>query len=260
MEPWNNRTKFRRYIAAPFENSDPIVINRLIMLYDSLVLRRTKDILSLPGQDVRTRELELSPEEREQYTRTMNILSRRIRQPLQGDEAEDKFGLFQAQLQLRILCNHGTWQKLFSWKKRDVMEEDEAYVGDAGLDAEATCAGCKQPRPILGSNRIYNQFVEKCNHMLCAECLEDCGGENITHCPLCKRFQKRSDAPEPSSPQESDDDEDILMDDAADQPTAQARKRDDAYFNFQGHSTKMEALVNDVKVDLQTTKRYGTSH
>lgn len=233
-----------------------MVIDRLVVLYDSLVLRRTKEILTLPGQDVRTRELEMSPEEKEQYKRTTNILNRRIRQVPGGDETEDKFGLFQAQLQLRILCNHGTWQKLFSWKKRDLMEEEEAWVSEAGLNAEATCAGCKQPRPILGSNRIYHQFIEKCSHILCAECLEDCGGESVISCPLCKRFRKSGTATEPLSPHESDSDEDILMGDGEDSSPAQSKKRDDAYFNFQGHSTKMEALVNDVKVDLQTTKRY----
>ncbi|KAH8911517.1 hypothetical protein BR93DRAFT_873391 [Coniochaeta sp. PMI_546] len=255
VEPWNNRNQFRKHIAAPFENGDTVVIDRLVVLYDSLVLRRTKEILTLPGQDVRTRELEMSPGEKEQYKRTTNILNRRIRQVPGGDETEDKFGLFQAQLQLRILCNHGTWQKLFSWKKRDLMEEEEAWVSEAGLNAEATCAGCKQPRPILGSNRIYHQFIEKCSHILCAECLEDCGGESVISCPLCKRFRKSGTATEPLSPHESDSDEDILMADGEeDSSPAQSKKRDDAYFNFQGHSTKMEALVNDVKVDLQTTK------
>ncbi|KAB5535361.1 SNF2 family domain-containing protein [Coniochaeta sp. 2T2.1] len=258
VEPWNNRNHFRKYIAAPFENKDTVVIERLVMLYDSLVLRRTKEILILPGQDVRTRELELSPEEREQYSRTTNILNRRIRQLPGGDEAEDKFGLFQAQLQLRILCNHGTWQKLFSWKKRDLMEEQELSLGEAGLDAEATCAGCKQPRPILGSNRIHHQFVERCSHMLCAECLEDCGGENITHCPLCRRFKMTTDsAAEPESPRGEDDsdEEDTPMADVEeDRDSGKSKKRDDAYFNFKGHSTKMEALVSDVKQDLHTTK------
>ncbi|KAB5577889.1 SNF2 family domain-containing protein [Coniochaeta sp. 2T2.1] len=258
VEPWNNRNHFRKHIAAPFENKDTVVIERLVMLYDSLVLRRTKEILTLPGQDVRTRELELSPEEREQYSRTTNILNRRIRQLPGGDEAEDKFGLFQAQLQLRILCNHGTWQKLFSWKKRDLMEEQELSLGEAGLDAEATCAGCKQPRPILGSNRIHHQFVERCSHMLCAECLEDCGGENITHCPLCRRFKRTADsAVEPESPRVEDDsdEEDTPMADVEeDQNSGKPKRRDDAYFNFHGHSTKMEALVSDVKQDLHTTK------
>lgn len=209
----------------------------------------------MPGQDVRTRDLELSAEEAEQYKRTFNILNRRIRQIPGGDEAEDKFGLFQAHLQLSILCNHGTWQKLFSWKKRDVMEEQDEWVSKVGLDDEATCAGCKQPRPILGSSRMHKQFIEKCSHILCAECLEDCGGESIISCPLCQRFRKNDVAAEPSSPHESDSDEDTLMADAENPARSDPRKRNDTYFNFQGHSTKMEALVNDVKNDLETTKR-----
>jgi len=228
------------------------------MLYDSLVLRRTKEILTLPGQEMRIRDLELSTDERKQYDRTTKILNRRIRQFSGVDEREDKFGLFQAQLQLRILCNHGTWQKMFSWEKKlDLLEAQEALVG-AGLEVKETCAGCKQPRPILGSNRMHNEFAEKCSHILCSECLEDCGGENITHCPLCRRFTRAKDLTESSSPHDSDGDQDILMEDAADQSTAQSKRRDDGYFNAQGHSTKMEALVSDVKEDLHTTKRYET--
>ncbi|KAJ9139227.1 DNA repair and recombination protein rad5c [Coniochaeta hoffmannii] len=254
VEPWNNRTQFRKHIAAPFENRDRVVKERLVMLYDSLVLRRTKEILTLPGQEMRIRDLELSTDERKQYDRTTKILNRRIRQFSGVDEREDKFGLFQAQLQLRILCNHGTWQKMFSWEKKlDLLEAQEALVG-AGLEVKETCAGCKQPRPILGSNRMHNEFAEKCSHILCSECLEDCGGENITHCPLCRRFTRAKDLTESSSPHDSDGDQDSLMEDAADQSTAQSKRRDDGYFNAQGHSTKMEALVSDVKEDLHTTK------
>lgn len=255
-DPFHSLKVFRKHISTPFENHDTVVIERLVLLYDSLVLRRTKDIIKLPGQENHTRELDLSPDEMEQYNRTTNILNRRIRQFPGTDEPEDKFGLFQVQLQLRILCNHGTWQKLFSWKKRDLLEEVEAVVGEAGLNAEATCTGCKQPRPILGSNKIYNRFVEGCSHMLCAECLEDCGGEDITHCPLCKRFEKTSRGnAQTADIGDGESDEDMSTADDEDVPS-RSGKKDDTYFNFDGHSTKMEALVQDVKVDLLTTKRF----
>jgi SNF2 family DNA or RNA helicase len=246
--PFHSLQQFRKFISVPFEQGDAVVIDRLINLYDSLVLRRTKDILLLPGQVERIRELKLSEGERRQYKSTMNILNRHIRQLVGVHEVESKFGLFQAHLQLRILCNHGTYQKLFSWKKRSLDEEQEALVSEFGLNSEATCEGCRQPRPILGFGRTKNDFVEKCAHVLCADCLDDCGGlqgsEALKHCPLC-RFNKVIQDAEASSSQVVDSGGDVAMEDPG----------EDRYFNDVGHSTKMDALVKDVKENLESTKR-----
>uniref|UniRef100_A0A0D2XLY5 Helicase ATP-binding domain-containing protein n=1 Tax=Fusarium oxysporum (strain Fo5176) TaxID=660025 RepID=A0A0D2XLY5_FUSOF len=52
-----------------------------------------------------------------------------------------QFGMFQMWLQLRIVCNHGTHQKLFSWHRRSLLEEREAIVGTAGQYGEISCVG-----------------------------------------------------------------------------------------------------------------------
>ncbi|ENH67515.1 Putative SWI/SNF-related matrix-associated actin-dependent regulator of chromatin subfamily A member 3-like 1 [Fusarium oxysporum f. sp. cubense race 1] len=52
-----------------------------------------------------------------------------------------QFGMFQMWLQLRIVCNHGTYQKLFSWHRRSLLEEREAIVGAAGQYGEISCVG-----------------------------------------------------------------------------------------------------------------------
>ncbi|KPM46104.1 hypothetical protein AK830_g425 [Neonectria ditissima] len=252
-DEFESMASFRRYLVFPFEQQDPVAKERLVMLYDSLVLRRTKEILHLPGQEERIQKLELSPSELHQYTKTTEILNRYIRQQVGEHEMKSKFGLFQAHLQLRILCNHGTHQKLFAWKKksRSAIDEKEAFLAELGLNAERMCAGCGQPRPIINSNNARNDFVENCAHIFCRDCL-DCLDDSqdaaglLQHCPLCAVSHKvlRNAATRPRTAGHIDEQGDVIMEDA---DNGNAR---DGHFVARGYSTKMTALVKDVKESL----------
>ncbi|KAK1597107.1 SNF2 family domain-containing protein [Colletotrichum navitas] len=249
-KPFDEPAMFRRYIEVPFEqHGDPEKVkDRLIMLLDSLCLRRTKEILELPGLEERVKELEFTPAEREQYDKTKKILMRTIKQKVGEVEKSSKFGLFQANLQLRILCNHGTYQKPFSWSRRSYrmnrLEEREAAVSALGQNAEITCNGCKLPMPILGSSRLRNGAEEQCQHVLCSECLDESDmsapGSRTRHCPMCK-----FDGPSASGG-------DVAMADAPAKTSAD--KDDELYFNQEGYSTKMDALIRDVEEDVWKTK------
>ncbi|KAH7125932.1 SNF2 family N-terminal domain-containing protein [Dactylonectria macrodidyma] len=251
-EQFHTMAKFRVYLVFPFEQQNPVAKERLVMLYDSLVLRRTKDILDLPGQEERIRELELSPRERSQYNKTTEILDRYIRQQVGEHDIRNKFGLFQAHLQLRILCNHGTHQKLFAWKRKtqSIQDEKEAFLAELGLNAERICAGCGQPRPIINSNNAQSDFVEKCAHILCRDCLDGLDGSQastgpLKHCPLCDMSRKSLRKTDSSLTVGGvDERQDVVMQDVDGDGV------DDAYFNLEGYSTKMTALVQDVKETL----------
>ncbi|KAK1989120.1 SNF2 family domain-containing protein [Colletotrichum cereale] len=272
-KPFDEPAVFRRYIEVPFEQQqgDPRKVKeRLILLLDSLCLRRTKELLELPGLEERVKELEFTPAERDQYDKTKRILMRTIKQKVGEVEKSSKFGLFQANLQMRILCNHGTYQKPFSWSRRSYrmsrLEEREAAVSALGQNAEITCDGCHQPMPLLGSSRLRNEAEEQCAHVLCSECLDESDmsapGSRTRHCPVCENWMrtaaKSQCSPAAGSPL-------IRVDgpaaasgggvDMADAPAkTSADKDDELYFNHVGYSTKMEALIRDVKEDVWTTK------
>src|SRR5579862_5788259 len=79
--PFDSMAMFRRFIAAPFDESEErrtVASQRLSLLLDSLCLRRMKELLDLPEQQNRTRTLEFSQEERNQYERTKKIMIRAI--------------------------------------------------------------------------------------------------------------------------------------------------------------------------------------
>jgi hypothetical protein len=222
------------------------------MLLEALCLRRTKDAIQLPGLRQRMRTLEFSPAEREQYDNTKKILARTIRQRAGGAEKSSKLGLFQANLQMRLLCNHGTFQKPFSWHRRSALDEREVVASALGQAGEFTCSVCQLPMPILGSSWLGSGAGARCAHVLCAECIEESSvlgaGEQTQDCPVCPRWLTHAraegrvaagDVAMPDRPAEGEVEDD-----------------DDHYFSAEGHSTKMLALVEDVKKDLMTTKRH----
>jgi len=256
-EPFSRANVFRKWIEMPFEQSaeDPgAVKDRLILLLEALCLRRTKDVIELPRLRQRMRTLTFTADERAQYVSTQKILMRviRHRQGVDGVDKISKFGLFQANLQMRLLCNHGTFQQPFSWNRRSYQNQDEreALVTALGQNAEITCSSCQLAMPILGSSRLGGGFREHCSHVLCSECLEDAGTPAVAgqaqSCPVCVRWLA-------TMPGRAQGATDVAMPDAL---ARQNRKDDDDYyFDAGGHSTKIRALIDDVQADLWTTKR-----
>ncbi|KAF4951751.1 hypothetical protein FSARC_12822 [Fusarium sarcochroum] len=255
-ESFGKASEFRKWIEIAYDNSfdsPELVKSRLVMLLEALCLRRTREVLNLPKTRQRVRHIKFSPEERDQYEKTRNIILRNMEHRLGEVEKSSQFGMFQMRLQLRILCNHGTYQKLFSWHRRSLIEEREAVIGTAGRHGEVSCVGCEQPMPVLGLNWSEKMFDDECSHVLCSKCLEEskfAGSETSPRrCPVCVRWYQAP--PSASDVQES-------------QETAKSSKRrkktsvednHEHYFNDVGHSTKIQAIVEDVREDLWTTKR-----
>ncbi|KAF4456644.1 helicase-like transcription factor [Fusarium albosuccineum] len=243
-EPFDRPSIFRRWIEGAFEQSEDepeLVRDRLVTLLEALCLRRTREVLHLPSTRQFIRTLEFSPEEKEQYEKTQKILLRSIKHRVGEVEKSSKFGLFQMKLQLRILCNHGTYQKLFSWHRRSLLDEKEALMGAAyGRHGEISCAGCQQPMPVLGSSWAEKMFDDQCSHILCSECIaESSTSTSVTsqrRCPVCVKWHQNVGSSGGQNKKASVEDD------------------HEHYFNTEGHSTKMKALVEDVARDLWKTK------
>ncbi|KAF4452457.1 hypothetical protein F53441_4737 [Fusarium austroafricanum] len=253
-EPFDKASEFRKWIETPFDNSfdsPELVRDRLVMLLEALCLRRTREVLNLPKTRQVTRHLEFSAKERDQYNRTRAIIVRNMEHRMGEVEKSSQFGMFQMWLQLRIVCNHGTYQKLFSWHRRSLLEEREAVVGTAGQHGEISCVGCEQPMPVLGFDWTKKMFDDGCSHVLCTKCIKDSNlsstGEG-RRCPVCIRWYKES-----SSSGDERDSENTSRPRKR-QKAAAARDDHESYFNDEGHSTKIKALVEDVKKDLWMTK------
>jgi SWI/SNF-related matrix-associated actin-dependent regulator of chromatin subfamily A3 len=242
VSPLHNLSNFRKHIAIPFDEGGQrrqLSIQRFAKLLDSLCLRRTKDVLHLPEEEHRVRNIQLSLEERTQYDQTQNIMFRAVRNQNGMFDQKSTLGMFQVQLQLRIICNHGTWQQPFSWNRRKLhlLDEREAMEASLGRDGEITCSACRQTMPLFNTGSMFHRYTEHCTHVLCLECLEQSmpsGQESLSkRCPLCTSLWDASTQP----------------------PRAKHASQEDTYFRAEGRSSKMETLMSDVLADVTTTKR-----
>ncbi|KAF9695170.1 hypothetical protein EKO04_006891 [Ascochyta lentis] len=242
INPFHSISAFKKSVAVPFEEGgkrQQLAIDRFTQLFDSMCLRRAKDLLHLPDPESRIHKITLSSEERTQYEQTRKIMFRAVKNQVDVFDRNSTLGMFQIQLQLRILCNHGTWQQLFSWGRRKLylLDEREAKDADVGSDGEATCSACRQTMPLFGIGSMFRRYEENCRHVLCSECLEQSteGDEDHlpTSCPLCTS----------------------LWNSSKNVRRPKGQSQEDMYFRANGKSSKMEALISDVMEDISTTKR-----
>jgi hypothetical protein len=242
VSPFHSLSNFRKCVAIPFDEGGKrrtLAIDRFTRLLDALCLRRTKDVLHLPDEEQRVVTIRLSPEERAQYDQTKSIMFRAIGNQNGVFDQKSTLGMFQVQLQLRIICNHGTWQQPFSWNRRKLhlLDEREAMEASLGRDGEITCSACRQTMPLFNSGTMFHRYTEHCQHVLCTECLAQStpsGQENLpSRCPLCQP----------------------LWDASSHVPRSKHSSQEDTYFRADGRSSKMEALMRDVSFDVWNTKR-----
>jgi len=237
--PFDSMAIFRRFVAIPFDESEErrrLAVRNLTFLLESLCLRRTKILLNLPEKQDRVRWVEFSSKEREQYDRTKDAMNRALRHRVGEEFTKSKFGMFQIQLQLRILCNHGTYQPEFSWTRRSLLDEREGALCSMGSRSEVRCSVCSLSISMLGSDNLYRSYTAKCIHILCSECQEQTcqpSEDEPLNCPLCI----------------------ISGASGLNSSTLMGKASHDNYLLNEGHSSKMDALIKDVREDVETTKR-----
>lgn len=137
-----NRAVFRKHIILPFADGIIAASKRFATLLDSVCLRRTQDLLHLPNISQKHHYVTLTESERRQYDETLMAMASFIKEKASlNPKKRDSFGIFQAQLQLRLLCNHGTFQKRLARKAhRDRKAEREDFLYSLGSNAEITCS------------------------------------------------------------------------------------------------------------------------
>ncbi|KAL9626550.1 MAG: hypothetical protein Q9164_007852, partial [Protoblastenia rupestris] len=240
--PFDNLMAFRKHIILPFERETQSGTEKLQQLLDSMCLRRPTTLLKLPEVVEIPRKLSLAAEEKQQYDTTFKLMDQVIKQRASNVSGKSNpFGLFQAQLQLRILCNHGTFQKLFSWNRpRDFLIEREDALATFGGDGEVKCSQCSEIMPMLSITRP-NVDLQHCGHVLCPECAFQHAGSGdknglLLHCRLCHIADLQLARPCIDSSNPSDLERSFSL-------------HGDGYFNIIGFSTKMAAIMADLEED-----------
>lgn len=236
--PFDRLGVFRKCVSGPFSeggNGKLLAQKNLARLLDAFCVRRTKVLLDLEDMSELTHYVDFTMEEKMQYAKTHEDMKRAMQNIVGNSQDNSRFGMFQAQLQERLLCNHGTFQHQFHWAKSRIdinMREDA--LAFAGWVGELRCSACTQEIPVMDLESAH-KLQTLCTHALCSECQEE-GGDR---CPLCDLAK-----PQRSSGPNGRDHE----------VNATLHERE-GYFRPSGHSSKLAALTQDLRDAKPTDKR-----
>ncbi|KAH0536054.1 hypothetical protein FGG08_007035 [Glutinoglossum americanum] len=236
--------------ASEFSKDNSVLHNinwfRIVLDEDSVCLRRTKHLLNIPAPLDKLRKLYLSPAEQQHYTTVCGELRTAIDDAVSSkDTTKTCHGILQAILRLRLLCNHGTFERRSSLVLDGSLpsDPDEAFTL-LQQSEETTCSYCSyEAIPPAGMEGPSSYHLTVCSHLLCPECLpqyenglKGLGRGRGYQCPICQQSiglnylattQKRQDH---------------FMTDAKASPRSLPS-------NFQphGYSSKINALVEDLE-------------
>ncbi|KAL6413087.1 promoter binding protein RUSH-1alpha [Ilyonectria robusta] len=248
LSQFENKAVFRKHIILPFADDIMAASKKFATLLDSVCLRRTQDLLHLPNISQNHHYITLTESERRQYDETLTAMASFIKEKASlNPDKRDSFGIFQAQLQLRLLCNHGTFQKRLARKAhRDRKAEREDFLYSLGSNAEITCSSCGIPIPVFDLLGGSNSFNHPCGHKLCQECISESQGDLdassgvfTAPCPLCKIMVEQRPSDQGSS--------------------TESWGNTEGYFNQTGFSSKINALMKDLEGNPTDAKRYRHS-
>jgi SWI/SNF-related matrix-associated actin-dependent regulator of chromatin subfamily A3 len=250
ISPLNTLSEFRKHIITPLLKGRDQGSNNLRILLDAICLRRTKKLLNLPDSYDEDRQIEFTPLEMKFYKETQAEMIATVKQhDSQSRNTKDFFGIFQLQLQLRRICNHGTFQKALSKSptEGDQFDPEQAFemLQEKGLQKCTYCEVVVSSIQEIEDKRCGS--FTKCGHLFCSECVPKYKAVGIRsvsgssrECSLCMRKVSG----------------DFIMDDGLhkDGPGTIASPMQ---FPMNGceTSSKVIAVINDLKINNDQGKR-----
>lgn len=184
ISPFDRLGNYKKHISAKYaEGSHGAILARdnLVKLLDAMCIRRTQDQVNLCAVEYTSRIVDFSPEERNQYNSMTEDMKRAIENIVGEDDSRRRFGSFQAKLQLRLLCNHGTYEDHFHWAKHGNLLDGYVEESDGIMSDEATvCSICKSV-DVMTLSGDDSADSTSCVHVLCTTCKRKSYGQ----CPLC---------------------------------------------------------------------------
>lgn len=180
LHPFDDRSKFSRYIVEPFKACDPEIVPKLRVLVDTITIRRLKDKIDLPKREDLIIRLNFSPEERSIYELFARNAQDRVK-VLAGVKVGKGLGgntyihILKAILRLRLLCAHG----------KDLLnEEDLAALRGMSAEMAIDIDDDDEDGPALSHQKAHEMFslMQDTNNDACIECSKKLNageGQNI---------------------------------------------------------------------------------
>ncbi|SPO05936.1 related to helicase-like transcription factor protein [Cephalotrichum gorgonifer] len=183
LKPFDDKSKFVRYIVEPFKCCDPEIVPKLRILVDTITLRRLKDKIDLPPRSDQVVKLQFSPEERHIYDLFSKNAQDRVKVLAASGGGKALGGqtyihILRSILRLRLICAHG----------KDLLNDEdlEALQGmtaDTAIDLDDEDDDEDKNVP-LPERKAYEMFelMQETNNDSCIQCQTKLGandGDNI---------------------------------------------------------------------------------
>lgn len=239
--PLDDLHKFRKHVIKPLTKGSENGVENLRQLLDSVCLRRTKQLLNLPEAVFELHHLHFSAREELLYNDTREKLVKLInKNSLKSKNQKGYLGVFQLQLQLRRLCNHGTFQR--ASLETDEFDPDQA-IALLKKQKIANCEACGVTiTGIQGIEEKRNGSFTVCGHLLCMKCVPRLksalksidGRDGCFKCSLCPEIVFGNY---------------LVDEEGATKFSKSGSKNISAwqYFDKEGCSTKVSTIVNDIE-------------
>lgn len=236
--PLDNIHEFRKHIITPVMQSEDQGVDNIRNLLDSICLRRTKKLLNLPQIIYEDRRIDFTAKEKAYYTTIQAEKIAMIKKNESQGRGSKDFGMLQLHLQLRRICNHGTFHKQLSSAAEDRQFEPEQALATK----KKKCEHCK--KKIVGVDGMENDErtgkFSSCGHLFCTDCYLKykepvaVSTEEVFHCPICK--ERVSSALHGESRFKHNSNQTLV-------------------FAEDGISSKVSALMDDIKLKSSEGKR-----
>ena len=250
LAPFDSTTKFRQHIIEPLLTEQPDCGQNLRLLLSSICLRRTNVLLDLPDTIFETVWLDMSMDEATLYSKISEKYRREKDMSISKKAVIKTYNaLFQAILQLRLLCDHGTF---YQKKNQDFPNQDLNITND-GLSflqdgSDTICMSCSKEIAVSDTmHRGPSTFM----HLLCNECSPLLGdlmnSDDSVPCSICCQADQLTPSAIDLRPQPEDGHSESSFPD----PSGSQDLTSSSY-----HSTKLYAFLKDLEDDEQAAKRY----
>jgi SWI/SNF-related matrix-associated actin-dependent regulator of chromatin subfamily A3 len=204
LQPFDDGKTFQKFITGPLKTGSPRGIQNLRTLLSTVCLRRTTNVLhDLPEIVEEIRVLDLSPQERTQYSSISEAAREDLDALVSSGGASNVYQcILKAILSLRLLCNHGTsGVQTLDWRESSFdTSEVESQLWPTQQASDTKCSHCFSvvgtfDRRVTGPINMSQNFVG-CSHTWCEDCISHYEGclettgdwQTTVVCPLCENI------------------------------------------------------------------------
>ena len=167
-------SEFRRHIMHPIEIGSNSCLRNLRLLLDSVCLRRSKELLNLAESAEKIKWIDLSPHEEQKYLCIGEQSRIAIEDAVSGKNTAMAYStVLKALLQLRTLCNNGTYTRTGGIDAtQGIVEKSRETLERLWQEDQASCVNCSRTVSSLNLSGDHGSgYLTACPHLICAVCM-----------------------------------------------------------------------------------------